>query len=71
MSATNGTATTDSGMSSAIGYDRCRHTPLCLSPIYPDDDVRLTDVGFVLVDHLDPQQAYPQESLFDVQSVAS
>ena len=52
------------------GYDLCRCRPGCLARVTPDDDYRLTDVGFVLVEHLDPVDAYPQETLFDLGRVS-
>lgn len=52
-------------------FDHCRCRPSCLAEVTPDDDVRLTEVGFVLVDHVDPAVAYPQESLFELHGQAA
>lgn len=47
----------------------CRCNNLCLALIGPDDDVVETADGLALADHV--YGAWPQEPLFDLQSVAS
>jgi len=50
---------------------RCRCTPLCLSPLYADDDVVATPDGDALREHVTPDP-YPVEQLvLDVEAVSA